>query len=187
MHLLAPFIKAARHNVTVSGRPCYAAGERRQPSPEAKLGCCNHDGAQPAAKAETSFVRQVGEVTAERERRAKTREDAMQALYQAQLALDEKEKQMQACKTKYENLIKDLKEKQSRRDELRDQNEEAKRQMKSFVASVKETCRKTTFLAEDVKAKVHSAERAAQRGWSCRQTGTSLMTPRGITPRARQG
>lgn len=89
------------------------------------------------------------------------------------------------------------------------------RQMKSFLASVRETCRKTTFLAEDkrthflqlnfqllhslreasawsdvlnfdwsgiffvhlvvqdVKAKHHAAERAAERGWSCRSWAAS--------------
>lgn len=133
-----------------------------------------------------NIVRQVGEVTAERERRAKTHEDAMQVLFKAQQRLDEKEKQVEACKKKYEKVMKDLKEKQNRRDELREQTEEANRQMKSFLASVRETCRKTTFLAEDVKAKHHAAERAAERGWSCRQTGTSIMTPRGVaTPRER--
>eukprot|EP00434_Breviolum_minutum_P035389 symbB.v1.2.031326.t1/scaffold3620.1/size53174/2 len=144
-----------------------------------------------------NIVRQVGEVTAERERRAKTHEDAMQGLFKAQQKLDEKEKQVEACKKKYEKLMKDLKEldkqrpcheKQRRRDELREQTEEANRQMKSFIASVKETCRKTTFLAEDMKAKHHAAERAAERGWSCRQTGSSIMTPRGVaTPRERKG
>ncbi|CAK9091216.1 Uncharacterized protein SCF082_LOCUS42977 [Durusdinium trenchii] len=133
-----------------------------------------------------NIVRQVGEVTAERERRAKTHEEAMQALFKAQQKLDEKERQLEACKKKYEKVMQDLKDKQSRRDELREQAEEANRQMKSFLASVKETCRKTTFLAEDMKAKYHAAERAAERGWSCRQTGTSILTPRGVaTPRER--
>ena len=93
------------------------------------------------------------------------------------------------------------------------------RQMKSFLASVKETCRKTTYLAEDcqnrgaqhpslplnvfllgfhvrqreerkhcqaskvakinvnwqdMKAKHHAAERAAERGWSCRPLAATI-------------
>ncbi|CAE7295717.1 unnamed protein product [Symbiodinium natans] len=131
-----------------------------------------------ASKNLDNIVRKFGELTAEREKRAKTHEDAMQTLVRAQRELDDKEKELKACTLKYEKFMQDLKEKQARRDELREQTEEAKRQMRAFAASVKETCRKTTYLAEDVKGKYHAAERAAERGWSCRQTGTSVLTPR---------
>ncbi|CAE7786403.1 unnamed protein product [Symbiodinium sp. CCMP2592] len=131
-----------------------------------------------ASKNLENIVRKFGELTAEREKRAKTHEEAMEMLVRAQKELDDKEKELKACTLKYEKFMQDLKEKQARRDELREQMDEAKRQMRAFVTSVKDACKKTTYLAEDVKAKYHAAERAAERGWSCRQTGNSVLTPR---------
>ncbi|CAE7473128.1 hypothetical protein AK812_SmicGene18949 [Symbiodinium microadriaticum] len=131
-----------------------------------------------ASKNLENIVRKFGELTAEREKRAKTHEEAMEMLVRAQKELDDKEKELKACTLKYEKFMQDLKEKQARRDELREQMDEAKRQMRAFVTSVKDACKKTTYLAEDVKAKYHATERAAERGWSCRQTGNSVLTPR---------
>eukprot|EP00933_Yihiella_yeosuensis_P061942 TRINITY_DN64824_c0_g1_i1.p1 TRINITY_DN64824_c0_g1~~TRINITY_DN64824_c0_g1_i1.p1 ORF type:complete len:224 (+),score=56.72 TRINITY_DN64824_c0_g1_i1:99-674(+) len=123
-----------------------------------------------------NIMRKVNDLQHCQNKLSSNKQAALETLVHLQEKFEEKDKELQDCMANYNKVCKSLKEKTDKRNALREEMNRCNSQMNSLVKSTIANARRGQFHVKELSGNYHSAERAAERGYSCAaHSGTGSM------------
>ncbi|CAE8604642.1 unnamed protein product [Polarella glacialis] len=161
----------------MAGRPSTTVVEKGAISNDDALKAVNK-----SSKEMDNIVRKVAHLEHCQTSLAKRKQEALGLLVSLEERFEQKEKELEDCRSGYEKISASLQEKTKKRDDLRESVKSCNEQMKSVAQNTIRTCRSAAYNVKELSGNYHSAERAAERGYSCSKEGITPMSAR--TPRS---
>ncbi|CAE8608209.1 unnamed protein product [Polarella glacialis] len=122
--------------------------------------------AQKSGKEMDNIMRKVNDLELCQNKLFAQKQAALELLVGFQGQFEEKDKELQDCLSNYNRVCKNLKEKSDKRNHLRDQVKQCNSSLTGINKILVNDSRRAAVSVKDLLGNYHSAERAAERGYS---------------------